>query len=377
MLPSRPLFLGLTALSCLSLTSCFETAVREDLRLRFLPNGAVVATSTVRIQQPSGMNNPLLDKRLAETRQAIQEGTDAWGGRLAAAKPDAERFSWEKSLGEISQGSRSALITEPAGLAALFGDTSLAVSYEVDPERGVAELSIAPGPSTRATRKQREEMEKFLEKWTAALAEYLAAGQDLYAYLDRRPDRAAPCFGVLFGEVVADEGTVGEPTPEEKQKLDRLDEAMKPVLEILDVPQGADHSPDEVSQLVYDPFPARLTVKLPGAPMSVEGFQPGTDGTLIVERRSLWEALRSLGGRWLSPDPILFYVAQSQKGTLADLNRLARKPRTVVAAGELPSASEVRALIEEKLKPAPLYRASWKVRPEDEPPFHWEEGEGP
>jgi hypothetical protein len=373
----RPASLGISILF-LTLVSCFETPIREDLRLRFLPNGAVVATSTVRIQQPSGEVNPLLNRRLAEARQAIQEGTDVWGARFAATKPDAERFSWEKSLGEISQGTRSALVTEPAGLVALFGDTSLAVSYEVDPERGLAELSIAPGPSTRATRKQREETERTLEQWTAALADYLAAGQDLYAYLNQHPERAAPCFSKLFGEVVTADGKeVGEPTPEEQQKLDRLDEAMKPVLAILDAPQGADHSPDEVSQLVYDPFPARLTVKLPGAPMGVEGFQPGKDGTLIVERRSLWEALRSLEGRWLSPDPVLFYVYQSQKGTLADLERLARKPRTVVAAEELPSAREVRTLIEEKLKPAPLYRASWKIRPDDETPFRWEEGEAP
>jgi len=220
-------------------------------------------------------------------------------------------------------------------------------------------------------------MKKFLEPWTAALADYLAAGQDLYAYLDQHPERAALCFEILLSEVVPDDGAPGAPTPEERRKLDRLSQAMKPVIEILDAPQGSDCSPDEVSQLVYDPFPARLTVKLPGAPLSVEGFQPGRDGTLTVERRSLWEALRSLEGRWLSPDPALLYVSQSQKGTRDDLDRLARKPRTVVAAGELPSAREVRALIEEKLKPAPLYRVSWKIRPEDDTPFRWEAGEAP
>jgi hypothetical protein len=47
---------------------------------------------------------------------------------------------------------------------------------------------------------------------------------------------------------------------------------MGQVLEILAVPRGAAYSPDEVSHLVYDPFPARLSVKLPGAPMDLEGF---------------------------------------------------------------------------------------------------------
>jgi hypothetical protein len=33
--------------------------------------------------------------------------------------------------------------------------------------------------------------------------------------------------------------------------------------------------------------------------------------------------------------------------------------------------------IEESLKPAPLYRASWRVNPQDESEFHWEEEKAP
>src|SRR4051794_20366462 len=102
----------LLVLFSLLTASCFESPVREELHLRFLPNGAVVATSTVRVAD-AGNANPLLARRLAETRRAILDGSDAWSSRFAASDPAAERFSWEKRLGEIRSASRSAVIAEP------------------------------------------------------------------------------------------------------------------------------------------------------------------------------------------------------------------------------------------------------------------------
>lgn len=359
--------------------SCFEAPIREELRLRFLPNGAVVATSTVRITDPEG-SNPALARRLAETRRTLVEGSDLWGARFAAASPGAERFSWEKRLGTLSSASRSALIAEPEGLEAFFRDTSLAVTYSLDPGRGTAEISIVPGPSTRATRRQREEMEKMLGSWTGDVAEYLRATQDLYAYLDERPDRARSCFGALFEERLSekDAKSLSPLNPNEKRKLDRLDGALRKVLDVLAVPEEAAYSPDEVSHLVYDPFPARLSLKLPSAPLSMEGFLTAEDASLSVPSPSLWEALRSLEGRWLAPDPVLFYVESAQRegeGSL-DLDAFLARPRHSEPAHLLPSADEVRAQVVSHLKPAPLYRVSWKIRPDDDAPFRWEEGEG-
>jgi hypothetical protein len=359
--------------------SCFEAPIREELRLRFLPNGAVVATSTVRITDPEG-SNPALARRLAETRRTLLEGSDPWGARFAAAGPGAERFSWEKRLGTLSSASRSALIAEPEGLEAFFRDTSLAVTYTLDPGRGTAELSIVPGPSTRATRRQREEMETTLGAWTGDVAEYLRATQDLYAYLEEHPDRARPCFGALFEERLSekDAKSLSPLNPNEKRKLDRLDGALRKVLDVLAVPEEAAYSPDEVSHLVYDPFPARLSLKLPSAPLSMEGFLTAEDASLSVPSPSLWEALRSLEGRWLAPDPVLFYVESAQRegeGSL-DLDAFLARPRHSEPAHLLPSADEVRAQVVSHLKPAPLYRVSWKIRPDDDAPFRWEEGEG-
>jgi hypothetical protein len=353
--------------------------VREELRLRFLANGAVVATSRVEISNQE-TKNPALARRLAETRRELLEGSDAWGARFALTDPAAERFGWEKVLGDLRAATRSAVITEPARLEALFGDTSIGASYRIDRDRGVAELSLTAGLSARASRRQREQMDRNLETWSAALAEYLEAGADLYAYLERRPERAPTCLGLLFAEVVDKNRleSLDEPTEDEEALVERVNEAMRQVTDVLVVPEKEEYSADEISHLVYDPFPARLTVKLPGPPLEVEGFEVGGDGTLAVAGLGLWEALRSLEGRWLAPDPVLHYVATSRQGDDAklDLDSFVARPRRAAPPSHLPAAEAVRAAIEERLRPAPLYRASWRVRVDDDSKFRWDEGEG-
>jgi hypothetical protein len=364
-------------LLCLVVASCFDHPVREDLLLRFLPNGTVVATSTVRITADQDVENPALAQRLAETRRAILDGSDAWGARFALTDPAAERFWWEKEQGELRAASRSAVIADAERLEALFADTSVGLTYTID--GGQAELTLVPGPATRATRRQREELKKTLDTWSAAIAEYLEAGADLYAHLEREPDRARTCFGLLFADLVDERmlESLDQPTEEETASIERLEEAMREVVDVLLVPPRAEHSADEISRLVYDPFPARLTVKLPGPPVEVEGFQVGEDGELAVSGLGLWEALRSLEGRWLAPDPVLFYVDSFRqlKRAAIDLDAFVQEPREVAPAHDLPSPQEVRAAIEEQLRPAPVYRVSWEVQPEDETEFRWDEPE--
>lgn len=364
----------LLALVSLALfVSCFEQPVREDLRLRFLPNGAFVATRTVEITDPQD-GNPALARRLAATRQEVLDGTGPWTPRFASLEPGAERFSWEKRLGEVHKATHSAVSDDPESLDRFFSDTSLAVTYTVLPESGTAELTIATGPSARATRAQRKEMERTLGDWSGDVKEYLEATRALYDYLDDHPDRAEDSFSALFEDLLPEgrpEGGTG-PSAEEQRLVDRLGKAMEEVLDILLVPRGADHSPDEISRLVYDPFPARLTVSLPGPPLEAEGFEKGQgDREFTVPSLGLWEALRSLESRWVSPNPVLVYM-ESRGEDSFDLESFLSQPRR---AEPTPAAKEVRQALAAQLSPQPFYRLTWTVEPGDETPFAWEEKE--
>lgn len=355
-------------LLCLGLAACFEPPVLETLDLRFLRDGSFVVTSTVEVSDEKGEANPALTRRLAQVRQELEEGSDPWGRRFASLEPAAERFAWEKQLGALRRGTRAALATEPERLHAFFGDTSLGVSYEI--REGIAELAITPGSPARASRSQRDEVERTLDAWSGHVAAYLKEAGDLWTYLDERPDRAHPCLGTLFEDLLADDVREKlEPlTAEELERIDRLRQAMEQVMAVLLVPEGADHSPDELSHLVYDPFPARLTVRLPGRPLEApEGFAVDRDGkALVAAGPGLWQALQSLEGRWLTPDPALLYVqrdGRDQKEPL-DLAALVALPHRSEPA---PSADEVRKALEDRLHPEPLYRVTFAVQQDAEP----------
>jgi len=377
--PPKPRFLRLPALLILALllASCFEPPVDETISLRFLPDGSVVVTTKVELSGGDNASTPALNRRLAGVRQALLEGSDPWSRRFAEIHPPLERSSWEKQLGEIQKQIHSGVLAQPRDLAAFFGDTSLNVSYEI--KEGIAELVITPGAPSRATRRQRELTKKTLDTWTDALARYFKAGEALYRDLDEHPDRSKAILGSLYADLLSDTDKARLPavTKEEKERVDQVQASMHEVWSVLDVPEGEDHTPDELSHLVYDPLPGRLlTVRLPGPPLETpEGFATAADGTLTAAGPGLWQALRTLQGRWLAPDPILIYIDHQRRtpNDPLDLAALLRQPRHAEPA---PDATEVRLAIEERLLPAPVYRVAWRVDPKNETPFRWEPGEG-
>lgn len=364
------------ALACLASASCFEPPVRENLTLRFLANGYAVVSSRVIVGGDKAAEGNAVRRRLAEVRASLLAGSDPWSQRFTTLSAAAERSSWEKRLGDLSEATHSALVTEEGELARFFGDTSLRVSYAVRPEAGVAELTIVPGPSARATRKQQKDLEVALASWSEDLADYFADSGRLYAYLDAHPDRGQDLLGTLFKDVLPEGEKIGELSAEEKRLVEAVDERMSKVLEVLGVPEGEAYSLDEISHLVFDPFPAKLTVKLPAAAREVEGFERHGSDTLTVDGLGFWDALLALEGRWLSPDLLSSYVEHRAEGAQKiDLAAFVAQPRRAAAA---PNASEVRAALVGQLTPAPVYRAVWTVHPDEDPPANvWDDSKQP
>ncbi|HEX6203224.1 MAG TPA: hypothetical protein VF100_09495, partial [Thermoanaerobaculia bacterium] len=140
---------------------------------------------------------------------------------------------------------------------------------------------------------------------------------------------------------------------------------MEAVTAVLAVPKDDAFTLDELARLVYDPFPARLRVTVPGAVGRLEGFVRDGDGGFVVPGLGLWDAYAALEGRWLAPDPALLWaeISRSQDGGGppgdGDAEDEEERPRRLAPP---PSELEVRRSIEAGLRPAPVYSIAWSSR---------------
>jgi hypothetical protein len=254
----------------------------------------------------------------------------------------------------------------PEQLREFFGRTDLRVAFRTG--EGKAEFTVIPAGSTRATRAQRERIEGELEAWSGAVAAYLARTRPLFTHLEDHPERARTCFGQIFSECLTEEerAALPEPAPEEEPLLKAMMEAMTAVLEVLKVPAGEAYTLNELSQLVFNPFPAGFTVEAPAPITEVEGFERTGERTARVPGLGLWEAYAGSRAKWLDPDPLQAYLEAilREDETPFDLEAFCARMRR---AAEPPETREVRETLEKALTPADGYRIVWQA-PEGEPP---------
>ncbi|HXU31963.1 MAG TPA: hypothetical protein VN851_15435 [Thermoanaerobaculia bacterium] len=345
-------------------SACFDGPVRETWTLRFLSGGWVVAGRTIVLSSAED-SNPAVAKRLAAVRRDLLEGSDPWAQRIGEIGPIAEKIEQERFTGSIAKATHRAVLTELDQVRQLFAATPIAASYTL--VSGLAELRLVPGPPDRATRTDRQKVQRAFAPWSADVAAYFSAGSALWAYLDKYPGRARACFGRLFHQV-RPEGAP-EPPPlapgKETQLVDALFAAMKKVWQPLEVAEGEGFTLDELSHLVWDPFPAPVEIQLPGPAIEIEGFEPQA-GHLVARGPGFWLALEHLEGRWLTPDPVLAFVRESRKEKAAfDLDNFLGEPRR---ARTPPSGGDVQKALQAELAGAPQFLVTWKTATDGDEP---------
>jgi len=350
---------------------CFEEPVEESLHLCFLADGTLVVTGSTRVNEvPGADGNPSLRRRLADVRRSLESGDDEWRRRFRALAPAVERLVLDRRGGETYELRRSGAGIEPDGVRELFAEEGIPAYFEV--RNGRAELGLSPGPSSRATLEQRKRVQAALAMWSEQLAGYLADAAALYRYLEERPGRARACFSVLFSNVTRSRGEELDET--EGALVAAVDAAIDKAVKVLEVGESDVYTVNELSHLVYDPFPGRVAVHLSLPPEDVEGFHDGGGGTFTVPGLGFWEAFELLEGRWLSPDPMLAVVrAHRDRSQRFDLEGFVALPRSTT---EPPDPGEVRSAVEAWLSPAPRYRLAWpQAEPEegaDGETFSWD-----
>ncbi len=348
---------ALIALLCLPLIGCFEEPVQEHVHLTIRADGTVVATVVQEVASSKrGTDNPELSDRLEEARETLEQDLDPWSQRFENLEPVAEHRSIDKVEGELRRSIRSAVFASFNDVVALLEADGLTGNLMTSGR--VAELDLFPTGGSRATYFQRQAAEQLLREWSVHLADYFAATANLYAYLDQRPERAAPCLAHIFDKEEG-LGATGPLDPAEEELTVRVKETMEEVAMALLVEDDEAFSLNELARLVYDPFPARLTVSVDLEVSEVVGFITDS-GSFERPAVDVWNALKKLEGRWISPDLVTAAAAPVPEDQQPDPDVLflASQPRR---HSKPPTSGEVESAILTELVPEELLMLRWHI----------------
>lgn len=359
----------LVAILTLGLGGCFDEPIRESLTLEFGARDTLAIEVRTHLATPTREESTVeVRARLEEERRRLASGEDDWTARFGDLSAQRDDVTHSRTAGVLTAVIRRAeldLERDPEALRRFFSDTLVAATWRATPEG--RELFLEPLAPGRASYRDRQRLARRLEGWTEAVASYLTSASELFQYLERNPERRRPVFGVVLDDALVEADRTDEDglLDVEKPLVDALGDAMGEVLEVLTVEAGEAYSLNEISRLVYDPFPAPLRVVLPAAPSSVEGFVPaGSERQWRVPERSLWQALGHLTAPRLAPDPLALLVA-----TEADLSGggppAEPRPFDELVGDELrypvaADALELRREVEQELAGEPVYRLAWR-----------------
>lgn len=317
----------LAALALLLLAACARPPVRDEVRVQFHEEGGEI---TVRAETTFDVSS--ISRRVETARAAALAGNDQWSVRFGRLSPAAEEVTFSRQRGELQRVTRTIRIAEDE-LQRVFADTSITVGLLRGD--GWRELTFYPGTSSRASREQRQHFEGQLNSWSNEVARYFTAIDHLYDYLGENPHRAKPVFTALVNEQEA-----ADVLEDEQPLLAAAMNAMERIADRMDAAEEESVTFAEEADLIYNPFPARMVVRVPN------------EKDLVIEPVDLLQAIASLQGKWISPDP-LAALLKEEAPTADELAAMPRKSASVVHAGEIAGA------IREQLARPQTYSIRW------------------
>jgi hypothetical protein len=326
------------------LLSC-EPAVRRVLVLTFSDPADLVtisATTSLGNAKPGTQEAA----QIADEREALLAGRDEWSARFENADPESDRVILQRSHGELQSVEHIASLA-PENLQKFFFDTPLTVNFARG--EGWAELTIYPGTSLRATRQQREHVEKMLALYSERAARYFESIRAMYAYLDEKPSRASDMFAAVFRDEKDPPPRISE---DETSFVNGVRSSIDRMLSDNDDTATLDRDFD----FVFNPFPADLKVVVTGEITALEGFTR-TDRILNVKLPDALEAVGMLEGRWITPDPLAAAFNAPKDASAEDLAASIATQRR--RAEPVVTASDVAAALMQKMRPAATYRVRW------------------
>lgn len=331
---------------CALLMSC-DPLGRNEMTLAFDNSGENVRIKVTSDQRHIEVYHGGEGNRLGEDVLAER---DEWSARFNAANATEERIVIGRTGHKITSIEDEGLV-KTADLQRFFFDVG--VTVQVIHGEGWTELTMFPGASTRATNRQRDLIRRRFEDYARVAAAYFEALRPIYTHLEANPSRAEEVFFAIYSDKT-DETHV---TDEERSLVDAFRKAAEALGEAGDKDEK---DLERMADLVFNPFPAAVAVRVPSEPLAVEGFERKKDGALVAGTATPLEAIMKLEGRWVSPDPFAQLMRSEGVAPRELAARMAKETRKIVP---VILASEIAEAIANGVKPADRYRVRWMKKP--------------
>jgi hypothetical protein len=327
---------------------CAKFPVSDEVKIEFRDDSdAVLVTAETTFDLKPA--NDVTRSRIESARASAQSGTDPWSLRFSRLTPELERLTYQKDHGVLERVTH--VVSIPGDdLQRVFADTN--VTVEVLRGDTWRELRFYPGTSTRATREQQRRFASELSTWSEAVARYFAATHHLYSYMNEKPGRARYLFAAILHEKRED-GSDPLVSEEEQPFVDDVERAMDDLATRMDEQEGRASTFAEEADLVFNPFPARISVSVPTDILSTEGFTSPRDRTVVIEPVNLFASIAALEGKWITPDP-LAALLRDQTPTAEGLAQMPRRSAALV------SPTAVADAIREQLAKPKMYALRWR-----------------
>lgn len=291
----------------------------------------------------------------------VLAGRDEWSRRFAHADPREERLIMNRSGGRITRLESQASM-KVADLEKFFSADG--VTVQTTRGEGWTELTMYPGQSLRSTSREQATVKRRLDDYSRLAVDYIEALHGMYEYLDAHDGRAEEMFYAVYSGLFAGPGKDYEDTTLSETEKSVTSRVLKSVQSLMEGTEKDNKELSRLADLVYNPFPAVIDVKVPGEPLAVEGFERNEAGMLRATTPTPDKALARLEGRWIAPD--LFAATEritKTKGENASPRDLAAaiaaEPRRFAAAVR---ASDIVDALVKEMQPAPRYRVRWATK---------------
>ncbi len=348
--------IGVIVCSVFLLAASCGKGVEKIVTLTFTneqPDSVTISTSTELGNAERGTPEAGAIER---ERQALLSGSDEWSVRFANADPEFERVTFQREKRQLQRVEHTGRVSF-TNLQRFSFDTPLIV--DVLRGEGWNELTIYAGTSTRATRKQKDHVDRLLANFAEHAVRYFAATHSLYDYLESNEGRAEPLFFTLAARFADKEKTPEHPGPELSDVEEKLVTALfESIGAMLEDDEGGAGNIDFEFDAAFNPFPSELRVVVPGEPLLVDGFSRTEGGGLVVKSTGVLDAVALLEGKWVSPDPIagLLRTAEGPEVPRGFAQAMATEDRH---AENVIRADDVRQALIDTMKPPVRYRVRW------------------